>query len=198
MKLVPSIVSVSDCPETADVGEMLVTVGIGFTTLKAPDNDEVPPPGAPFVTDTVRGPFGADAVIVRRALNCVALVTLRRMTLTSEAQLTEVTPEMNPEPVIVTSTDRPLAPLSGETAVIVGAGFVTVNAPLSVEAAPLDEVFVTETSLAPSVVVAAMEIFALTDVELRYVVDKTVIPVPKLALVVSGTKLLPVSVTSSV
>lgn len=116
----------------------------------------------------------------------------------SESKLSKVTPEMNPVPLMVTLTVCPVPPLSGTALVIVGSGLTTENAAGKTVDPPPGPEFVTLTFLVPATAVDAIDILATTDVELLKVVERTVTPSPKPALLESRTKLVPVSVTSSV
>lgn len=198
MKFVPLTVRVSVWPEVPETGVTLVIVGIGLTILNPFTSDELPPPGAAFVTETVRGPLEAVGAIANRAVIWVLLRTLASDTLISGPALTVVTPTMNPEPVRVTFTVPPLAPLSGVTREIEGTGLTIVKADERIPDPPPGPVFTTVTSLKPGVAAESIAILAVRDVGLTNVVETTLTPLPNPALLVSWTKFVPVSVTSSI
>ena len=194
----PLTVSVSDWPEDPEKGPTLVIVGIGFTTLNPFANEKVPPPGDEFVTWTVRGPLEAVNATANRAVIWVLLRTIASDTLISGPALRDVTPTMNPEPLRVTFTVFPLAPLSGVTREIEGTGLTIVKADERMPDPPPGPVFTTVTSLRPGVAVESIAILALSDVGPTNVVETTLIPLPNPALLVSWTKFVPDRVTSSI
>ena len=71
---------------------MLASVGAGLLTVKVVV--AFPPPGAAFVTVTVREPVPAVEPIVMLAVSCVALSTLVELTVMPDPKLTLVTPSM--------------------------------------------------------------------------------------------------------
>jgi hypothetical protein len=68
VKFVPVIVTFNVKPRPPVVGLTEVKVGARFATVKALVKVDVPPPGAPFVTVTLRTPAIAPGVIVRAAV----------------------------------------------------------------------------------------------------------------------------------
>jgi hypothetical protein len=121
---------------------------------------------------------------------CVALFTVKLLTVIPGPKLTVVAP-VRLVPVMITVIGHcPWVPLAGLTLVTVGGGTTVNNAvPVPVPPGP-----VTETSLAPNAASAAMHISAVICVSLLTVKLFTVMPVPKLTAV-APVKLVPVMIT---
>jgi len=111
------------------------------------------PPGV--VTETSLAPVAAEPLMVMLAVICVALSTVKELTVILEPKLTEVAP-VRYVPVMMTERVCPWMPLLGLTVVMVGGAAFTVNPPVLVAVPPG---VVTETSLTP--VVAEPEIVML-------------------------------------
>lgn len=162
----------------------------------------------PFVSDavslgvaavTVRAPMVAPAAMVSVAVRDVGPTTWTLLTVIPTPKSTVVTPcaKCVAEPVTVAFKACPCWPLEGVTTDMAAAPVVTVKPPVAV--AMLGPV-VNVTLRNPVTVKGSIEIFAVALVGLLTVMLLTVIPVPKLAVVVPCTKfvLVPVTTTFSV
>ena len=117
-----------------------------------------PPPGAAFVTVTVRVPVVAPGFTAMFAWISVELFTTKLVTEISVPKLNDVTASINCVPTIVTFSRLPLPALTGATLVIVGTGLATVNDPARDAVPPPGAGFVTATSLGPIAASEATEI----------------------------------------
>jgi len=80
-----------------------------------------------LVTEKLRAPTAAAAVMVRFAVKLVELFTVVELTVMPLPTFTEVTPVIKFVPVKFTSSVCKRLPLMGERLVKVGAGLFTVN-----------------------------------------------------------------------
>src|SRR6266849_4500921 len=130
-------VNVTDCPKidgVCDETTCVVVAGLITVNVCVP---EVPPPGALFVTDTLRGPVAAVEAMVMLAVIWVALSTEVVFTVMSEPKFTELTPLMKFVPVKTTFWLCVRFPLVGAILVSVGAGLLIVNDALVAPVRPL-------------------------------------------------------------
>jgi hypothetical protein len=100
---------------------------------------------------TVRSfaPSEADRLIDKDVVNCVEETTVTDPAVIPVPALTLVAPATKSVPVIVIDVDFPRGATTGETAVILGTGLLTVKPPVRVVDPPPGDAFVTETSRAP-------------------------------------------------
>jgi hypothetical protein len=91
----------------------------------------------------------AERLIDRDVVNCVDETTVTDPAVIPVAALTLVAPVTKSVPAIVIVVDFPRGATTGETAVILGTGLLTVKAPIRVADPPPGDAFVTETSRAP-------------------------------------------------
>src|SRR3954453_8050006 len=137
--LVTVAVNVTESPkvEVFAADEELTTVVVaGLFTVKAFVSVAVPPPGAPLVTDTLRGPTAAFAAIVTLAVICDPLSTVNVLTAMLEPRLTVVTPARKLVPVKTTFSVCVRLPLTGAMLVNVGAGLLIENGTLPAPVRP--------------------------------------------------------------
>jgi hypothetical protein len=187
-KPVPLTVSVKPTPPTvAPVGESEVIVGTGLFTAKGEFAD-VPPPGAGFVTVTLKVPAAAISAAAIDAVNCVALTNVVVLALPLKFT-TEVETKFVPFTVRVKAAP-PFTALAGESEVMVGAGLFTANGELA-EMPPPGAGFVTVTLNVPAVAMSVAVIDAVTFVALTKVV---VLAVPLKFTTEEATKLVPFTV----
>jgi hypothetical protein len=170
-KPVPFTVKVKAAPPTwALAGESVVIVGTGFVTVKFVA-EEVPPPGAGFVTVTLNVPADAIAGAVIVAVNCVALTNV-----VVAAVPLKFTTEEETKPVPFTVSVKAALPskaVVGEMVVIAGVGFVMVKV-AEADVPPPGAGLVTVTPGVPAVeikgaVIAAVNCVALTNVVVTFV-----------------------------
>jgi len=126
IKFVPVNTTFSVCKRLPVAGAIFVSAGSGLFTLKV-RFPEAPPPGPVLVTEKLRAPVAALALIARFAFKVVELVTVAELTVIPAPALTEVTPLIKSVPVKTTSTVCRRLPLNGWIFVNVGAGLLTVK-----------------------------------------------------------------------
>lgn len=130
---------VTDAPNVDGFSdEVRAVVVAGLFTVNAFVSDAVPPPGALFVTETVRAPGVAPDPIVMFAVICVALFTVVVFTVMFAPKLTELTPLMKLLPVKTTSSVCEIFPLVGAMDVSVGAGLLMLKSALVAGTRPVD------------------------------------------------------------
>jgi hypothetical protein len=125
INFVPFTVNVNPAPPTiALAGERVVIVGNGLFTANG-EFPDVPPPGAGFVTVTLKDPAVAMSATVIAAVTCVAFTNV--VVLLLPLKLT-VAPLTKPVPFTVNVKAAPPAvALAGEIDVIAGSGLFTAN-----------------------------------------------------------------------
>lgn len=116
----------SVCSRFPLVGLMLVNVGAGILTVKVCPVD-IPPPGPLLVTEKLRAPSSAPALIVMFAVKLSELCTVVVFTVILSPTFTLLTPSMKPEPLNPTSSVCSRVPLVGLMLVRLGAGLLTVK-----------------------------------------------------------------------
>jgi hypothetical protein len=189
------ITTFSVFPLAPDIGEMLVIVGTGFTTEKAPVNVDSPPPGAGVETVKSRGPRAADWEITICAVSDLLLPSTDA-TVIPLPNVAVVTPFTKPVPFKNTESDRPRPPVVGENLARTGAGRPTSKAFVFVAVPPG---VVTETLRSPVATPAEIEMLAVNCVDDMNVTELTVIPVPlKATLDEPLVKFVPVRVTTRI
>ena len=87
------------------------------------------------------------------------------MTVMSDPRVNALVPDTKPVPVITTSRVCPRAPLAGTMEESVGVGFPTLNTLESVAVPPPGDALVTLTLRAPTIALAATEMFAIALVD---------------------------------
>ena len=140
-------------------------------TVKVPSSE--PPSG--FVSVTVWLPRLAPDSIVMLAISSVEDLNVVELTTMPDPN-EDVAPLTKPLPLIATDSLPPRSPELGLTDVTFGAAS-TVKAPDSESDPP--SVFVTVTARAPVLANELIEILTVSSVELRTVVDSTVMPDPE-------------------
>jgi len=123
MNPVPVTVILTACPLFPVAGLMLARVGAGFPIVKALVRAALPPPGAGFVTVTVRNPREAPALTEMLDTARVGLVTVTEFTAIPSPKLTAVIPWIKLSPVRVTSRMSPRVAWVGTIALSAGEGF---------------------------------------------------------------------------
>jgi hypothetical protein len=197
-KFVPVNTTFMLLPLPARVGETLDRVGEGLFTVKAPESVAVPPPGAALVTVISRGPGVAPMSMVTLAVTWVEVKEETELTVMPLPYAGVVTPGMKFVPVTVTLRVCPRFPLVGVMLASVGAGLLTVNAPLRAVVPPPGAGLTTDTSRAPKAASRGMVIFTVICVALLTVEEFTVMPEPKFAVLTLATKFVPVRITFTV
>ncbi len=194
MKLVPVNTTLSVCSRSPVAGATEVSVGAGLLTVKV-WVAVVPPPGVAFVTEKVRGPVAAAAVIVRFAVICVGPFTVVVFSVIPAPTFTVLAPVMKLVPVNTTSSVWSRLPLVVPSDVRVGSGFSTVKV---WGALVTPGVFVTVKLRPPVVAAPVMVMLAVICVALLTVVVLTVMPGPTSTELAPFTKPVPVKMTLSV
>jgi uncharacterized membrane protein YedE/YeeE len=163
MNPVPFTVNVNAAPPAfALVGESVVIVGAGLSTVKF-TAVEVPPPGVGFVTVTGNVPAVAISAAVIAAVTSVALTNV---VVTAVPLNFTLAPLTNPVPVTAKVNAAPPAfALVGESVVIVGAGLLIVNVKFP-EVPPPGVGLLTATFAVPAVEIADDRIVAVSCVAL--------------------------------
>lgn len=201
IKFAPVKTTSNVCKRAPLAGEMLVTVGAGFSTVKI-WFAELPPPGPLLVMEKFRGPIAAAAVIVRFAVKLVpplAGSTVLELTLMPLPAFTEVTPLIKFVPVKTTSSVCKRLPITGVISVNVGTGLPAIVKPFGkIAVAPPGGALVTETFRAPSAALESSVIVAVICVGLLTTVEFTVMPGPKLTELTPSIKFVPINNASSV
>lgn len=188
-KPVPLIVNVKAAvPAVALVGESEVTVGGALLTVKDAA-EEVPPPGAGFVTVTFLTPPVAMSPAAIDAANCEALLNV--VVLAAPLKFT-TDPETKPEPFTVrVNAEPPEIALVGAIDVIPTIGLLIVNCKLGLVPPP-GVGLVTATFAVPAVAMSAAAMAAVNWVALL----KVVVFVAPLKVTTDGvTKPVPLTVS---